>query len=257
MKKSAVISLSGGMDSTCLLINLIANGYDVYGLSFDYGQKHKVELERLEQNIKYLRSKGYHVVHDTINLSQIGKLFNSSLLKGGSSIPEGHYQESNMKSTVVPNRNSIFSSLIFGYALSISQTKNTPVDICLGVHSGDHAIYPDCRPSFYKELERVFKIGNWDSENVNFKLPYLQYDKTEILKDCLVQSSKLKLDFDTILKNTNTSYNPNEKGQSSGVSGADIERIEAFININRKDPVPYAKSWEWTLNNAKKILNNE
>lgn len=246
MKKIAVISLSGGMDSTCLMIRLLSEGYKVYGLSFDYGQKHKIELQRLEQNLIYLEQEKniYLEEYNIINLSMIGKLFNSSLLNSNIEVPTGHYEEENMKSTVVPNRNSIFSSIIFGYALSIAEKEDCNVDICLGVHSGDHSIYPDCRPEFYKEIEKAFKCGNWNSERVNFVLPYLEMDKTLILQDCLNNCEKLDLDFDTILRNTNTSYNPDQYGRSSGESGADVERIEAFMNIERIDPVPYVKSWE-------------
>ena len=256
MKKIAVISLSGGMDSTCLMIRLLAEGYKVYGLSVNYGQKHKVELQRLWQNILYLEDKKLPLEKwNLIDLSVLGTLFNSSLLNADTDVPVGHYEEENMKSTVVPNRNAIFSSLLFGYALSIANKENCAVDICLGVHSGDHAIYPDCRPEFYKEIEKAFKSGNWDSERVNFTLPYLEMDKTSILEDCLKNCEILNLDFDTVLGNTNTSYNPDENGNSSGTSGADVERVEAFINIGRKDPVPYVNGWEETVKHVKQILS--
>ena len=256
MKKIAVISLSGGMDSTCLMIRLLAEGYKVYGLSVNYGQKHKVELQRLWQNILYLEDKKLPLEKwNLIDLSVLGTLFNSSLLNTDTDVPVGHYEEENMKSTVVPNRNAIFSSLLFGYALSIANKENCAVDICLGVHSGDHAIYPDCRPEFYKEIEKAFKSGNWDSERVNFTLPYLEMDKTSILEDCLKNCEILNLDFDTVLGNTNTSYNPDENGNSSGTSGADVERVEAFINIGRKDPVPYVNGWEETVKHVKQILS--
>jgi len=258
MKKLAVISLSGGMDSTCLMIRLLAEGYKVYGLSVDYGQKHKVELKRLEKNITLLKSLDKDVVDwNIIDLSILGKLFDSALLTDSIEVPSGHYEQENMKATVVPNRNAIFSSLIFGYALSIANRENEPVDICLGVHAGDHAIYPDCRLEFYEEIEKAFKSGNYDSERVNFTLPYLQFDKTAILKDCLKNCEILGLDFDEILANTNTSYNPDSQGRSSGTSGADIERVEAFINIGRIDPVEYLNGWLWTVQNAQKILNKE
>lgn len=255
MRKLAVISLSGGMDSTCLLIWLLARGYQVFALSFNYGQKHDVELERLQKNLQYLKEKGYEIPWTLIDISFLPNIYKSSLLNGQEDVPQGHYEEENMKSTVVPNRNGIFSSFVYGYGLSLAKEYNSPVDICLGVHSGDHAIYPDCRPEFYKDLEQVFKSGNWDSENVNFELPFLHENKTSILKECLRDCEFLSLDFDTVLANTNTSYNPTPEGLSSGTSGADIERIEAFYNINRKDPVPYVGGWDFALENALKILN--
>ena len=255
-RKIAVVSLSGGMDSSCLLIHLLANRYEVHGVSFDYGQKHRVELERLKENLEYLKSQGYALdSYNVLDISQIGKLFHSSLIEGGEKIPEGHYEEENMKSTVVPNRNMIFASIIQGYALSIALREKNPVVVALGVHSGDHTIYPDCTPEFYKAQMQAFALGNWDSQMVSYYLPYMDSNKTGILKDCLNNSKWLDLDFDTILKNTNTSYNPDKQGRSSGTSGSDIERIEAFINLGLEDPVPYVNGWTWTKANALKILN--
>ena len=122
--------------------------------------------------------------------------------------------------------------------------------IALGVHSGDHEIYPDCRPEFYEALENAFKIGNWESDKVEFYLPYLKGDKETILRDAENSLEKLNLNFDTIFANTNTSYNPDKKGRSSGKSGADIERILAFNAIGRKDPVPYIDDWPKVLEHA-------
>ena len=120
----------------------------------------------------------------------------------------------------------------------------------MGVHSGDHEIYPDCRPEFYEALEHAFQVGNWDSEKVSFYLPYLEGDKETILIDAEKSLEKLNLDFDTIFANTNTSYNPDKEGRSSGKSGADIERILAFNAIGRKDPVPYVDDWSKILEHA-------
>ena len=261
MKKLAVLSLSGGMDSTCLLIHLLQKGYYVHCISFDYGQKHKVELERAKKNIQYLQTVGYmygiEITHNVVDLSSIMGLFESALTTKGVEVPEGHYSEENMKSTVVPNRNAIFSSIIYGCALSLANKEGVNVDISLGIHSGDHAIYPDCRPEFRDQLEKAFKIGNWDSEKVSYYTPYLHEDKTKILQDCLVCCSKLSLNFDLILSNTNTSYNPDENGRASGKSGADIERIEAFLNIGRKDPIEYQEPWEEVVRHAKTVLSKQ
>ena len=157
-----------------------------------------------------------------------------------------------MKATVVPNRNAIFASILYGYALSTSIREDVDVEIALGVHSGDHAIYPDCRPEFYESIGESFAMGNWDSERVSFNLPYIDGDKTIILRDALISCQKLGLDFDTVFANTNTSYNPDEEGRSSGKSGADVERILAFHEIGRKDPVEYIDSWEVVLSGALK-----
>ena len=250
LMKIAVMALSGGMDSTSLLLRLLNEGYQVYCISYEYGQKHRIEIDRSILNIEYLNSKGMNVVHKIVDLKSAMGIFNSSLLDNDSVIPEGHYEEEQMKSTVVPNRNAIFSSIIYGYALSIAVKENQKVVIALGVHSGDHAIYPDCRPQFYTALEHAFQIGNWDSEKVSFELPYINGDKETILKDALVSCEGLSIDFDTIFANTNTSYNPDQDGRSSGKSGADIERILAFNAIGRVDPVEYVDDWEVVLSNA-------
>ena len=246
----AVLSLSGGMDSTGLLVSFLANNYMVSALSFDYGQKHKLELERLSDNLDYLKSNGYEVEHTVLNVSQLGNLYESALVTDDFEVPEGHYEQDNMKATVVPNRNMIFFSMIAGYALSIAIQEDCEVDIGLGVHSGDHEIYPDCRPEFYVEAMNAFKVGNWDSEKVNLKLPYLDGDKFTILQDAQNNCDKLEIDFNTIFKNTNTSYAPDSKGRANGKTGADVERILAFHKLGVQDPIDYVGGWDYVLENA-------
>ena len=163
MNKQAVLSLSGGMDSSTVLLHLLANGYDVTAVSFDYGQKHRVELERAQQLVDYINNNQFTTVNDgqmklhnfenqikyqVIKLDGLVSLLDSNLVEGGAEVPEGHYEEENMKDTVVPNRNKMFSSIIQAIALSIANTKNCPVEIAMGIHAGDHAIYPDCRQEF-------------------------------------------------------------------------------------------------------------
>jgi len=249
--KIAILSLSGGLDSTCLLMRLLSEGYKkIFCVSFNYGQKHSIELEKAKSNIDYIYRMGKGgfaeeciLHHQIVDLSSLMSTFNSSLTSKELEVPEGHYEQENMKSTVVPNRNAIFSSMIFGLALSKSKEFDCDVDICLGIHAGDHAIYPDCTPQFRDSIEKAFKIGNWDSERVNYYTPYIDGNKTTILKDALITCYSLGLDFDIVLGNTITSYNPDSQGRSSGKSGSDIERIEAFINIDRKDPIEYQQPW--------------
>lgn len=244
------MSLSGGMDSTSVLIRLINEGYKIDCLSFNYGQKHVIEIEKAIENIAYLSRKGYQIKHQIIDLTSAMSIFHSSLTNEEIIVPEGHYEETQMKSTVVPNRNAIFSSIIYGYALSIVAKEDINVKIALGVHSGDHAIYPDCRPEFYQSLETSFRLGNWDSERVDFYLPYVNGDKVTILNDAMKSCQELGIDFDTIFSNTITSYNPDNEGRSSGKSGSDIERILAFHKIGRRDPIEYIEPWEKVLQNA-------
>ena len=244
------MALSGGMDSTSLLLRMLARGSEVTCISYDYGQKHVIELDRASANIDYLSSKGYVIEHFVVDLSSTMSLFESSLTDSKRLIPEGHYEEEQMKQTVVPNRNAIFSSILYGYALSVSAKENVDVSVTLGVHSGDHAIYPDCRPEFYDALMHAFETGNWGSERVTVNLPYIDGDKESILRDAIISCNSLGLDFDTVFRNTNTSYSPDELGRSSGKTGADVERILAFHAIGRKDPVQYVEDWDTVLEHA-------
>jgi len=186
-----------------------------------------------------------------------------------------------MKETVVPNRNKIFSSLIQAVALSVA-TKNIgddctvgqPVAIAMGVHAGDFAVYPDCREEFRVADFEAFKIGNWNSELVDFYTPYMEVTKLEILQDGLKACEILGLDFDEVYKRTNTSYKPifiKDSFDSEGnviewgrwysdyKSAASVERIEAFLKLGRPDPVAYANedgptTWEVAAEHVKGVL---
>ena len=252
-KKTAVMALSGGMDSTSLLLHLLSKGYEVTAISFNYGQKHVLEIDRASALIAYLSEHNIEVRHHIADLKSATALFNSHLLQTGDDVPRGHYEEDTMKATVVPNRNALFSSLLYGTALSIASAKESAVEVVLGVHSGDHAIYPDCRPEFYRALEHAFAIGNWDSERVSFTLPYLKTDKTGILRDAELAIDSLGLDFDEVFRRTLTSYQPDGAGRSDGATGSDVERILAFNEIGRKDPVEYTKPWDEVLKDALEI----
>ena len=250
MKKQAVLSLSGGMDSSSLLLHLLANGYEVTALGFDYGQKHKIELNRAAQLVKYLKDNNQPVTHQIIKLDGLSTLLNSSLVEGGQDVPEGHYEQENMKETVVPNRNKIFSSLIQAVALSVAtKGERQEVAIAMGIHKGDESVYPDCRAEFRDADLHAFKVGNWDSELVSYYTPYLEVMKYDILQDGAESCDKLGLDFNEVYKCTNTSYKPYPSGNSDYKSAASVERIEAFIKLGRPDPVQYEDesgevSWE-------------
>jgi 7-cyano-7-deazaguanine synthase len=270
MKKQAVLSLSGGMDSSSLLLHLLANGYEVTALGFDYGQKHKIELNCATQLVKYLKDNNQPVTHQIIKLDGLSTLLNSSLVEGGQDVPEGHYEQENMKETVVPNRNKIFSSLIQAVALSVAtKDERQEVAIALGIHAGDHAVYPDCRQEFRDADMEAFKIGNWDSELVNFYTPYLDVNKFEILEDGLRSCNILNLEFNEVYRRTNTSYKPIKLTEdiwlSDYKSAASVERVEAFIKLGRPDPVQYGEllpdggvrtvKWDEVKESVQKVLD--
>tara|TARA_R100001440_G_scaffold41648_1_gene61377 strand:+ start:1310 stop:2179 length:870 start_codon:yes stop_codon:yes gene_type:complete len=269
--KQAVLSLSGGMDSSTLLLHLLAHDYKVTALSFDYGQKHRVELERAQQLVDYLNSKAdetlakndlgevikHHfkpITYQTIKLDGLTSLLNSALVSGGDEVPEGHYEEDNMKATVVPNRNKIFSSITQAVALSIANKTESPVKIAMGIHAGDHAIYPDCRQEFRDADYKAFTEGNWEASRVSYYTPYLEGDKYDILKDGESCCGALGIDFNEVYKRTNTSYKPTAEGLSDYKSASSVERIEAFLKLGRKDPVVYVDGWDVAKSHVEKLL---
>ena len=264
MNKQAVLSLSGGMDSSTVLLRLLADGYEVTALSFDYGQKHRVELERAQALVDYLNDNGQNVKYGNIKLDGLAPMLNSALVEGGEEVPEGHYEQDNMKETVVPNRNKIFSSIIQAVALSVANEKDTKVNIAMGIHAGDHAIYPDCRQEFRDADYTAFTEGNWDAERVSYITPYLDGDKFDILQDGARCCDELGLDFDKVYRNTNTSYKPiNIDGTwySDYKSASSVERVEAFLKVGRPDPVEYADEtgpvdWGTVRNHVEKVLEN-
>ena len=270
MAKNVVVSLSGGMDSSTLLLRCLKEYDQVTAISFDYGQKHRVELERAQSLVDYINDNcpsdnecfgGCKINYQVIKLDGLVNLLNSALTEGGDDVPEGHYEEDNMKATVVPNRNKIFASLVQAVALSAANANGNDTDIALGIHAGDHAIYPDCRQEFRDIDHQAFIEGNWDAERVKFYTPYLEGDKYHILRDGWDCCRKLKLDFDEVYKRTNTSYKPYPSGNSDYKSASSVERVEAFIKLGRPDPVIYEDesgvvSWETVETHVKQVLES-
>lgn len=262
--KNVCVSLSGGMDSSTLLLRALQEYDSVTALSFHYGQKHSVELERAKALIDYIHETSPELSgklrHEVIELKGLVNLLNSALVQGGDDVPEGHYQEEQMRKTVVPNRNKIFSSITQAVALSVANETQQQTDIALGIHAGDHDVYPDCRQEFRDADDAAFRIGNWDAERVGFFTPYLDTDKFGILQDGEKLCETLGLDFDEVYKRTNTSYKPYPSGNSDYKSASSVERIEAFIKLGRKDPVQYEDetgpvSWEVAKAAVEKVLS--
>jgi len=257
MAKNVVVSLSGGMDSSTLLLRCLSEYDNVTALSFDYGQKHRVELERAQQLVDYINENSVEyktelsaspviakvkyskIKYQVIKLDGLVNLLDSNLVEGGDDVPEGHYEEENMVATVVPNRNKIFASITQAVALSIANKTGESCDIALGIHAGDHAIYPDCRQEFRDADDTAFRMGNWNSETVGYFTPYLETDKFGILQDGQILIKNLGIDFNEVYRRTNTSYKPFPNGNSDYKSASSVERIEAFIKLGINDPVQY------------------
>lgn len=218
MNKKVVVIYSGGMDSFTVLHKAIQQGLTPYALTFDYGQRHIKEIEVAKSVCNELGTN-----HKVIDISSINQLIGGSSLTDNSiDVAQGHYQEENMLSTVVPNRNMILLSLAIGYAVSIKADQ-----VYYGAHSGDHAIYPDCRPEFVEKMNDVATVANY--EKTEILSPYLNSDKIGILKDGL----KMGLDY----SKTWTCYNGREK--ACGLCGSCVERLEAFAKNGITDPIEY------------------
>ena len=207
MDKKAIISLSGGLDSTMLLVKLLNEGYEVKTYSFDYGQKHDIELKKVKKNIKFLQSKGLPVEHQILNVRDCFSDSASSLHKNGEDIPKGDYSIENQKSTVIENRNVIFSSIIYGKALVWSKKTNSDIVISLGIHSGDHSVYPDTTEESFKAAEHCFRVSNWGSERIHYIAPFVKHNKAGVLNTGI--NSMLGMNFsiediDEVLKNTHS-----------------------------------------------------
>lgn len=294
MSKNCVISISGGMDSSTLLLRALKEYDEVTAISFDYGQKHKVELERAVSLVKYLNEhledgKNWKTVegvaippyqpihHRIITLDGLSDLLHSTLVTGGEEVPEGHYEQENMKETVVPNRNKIFASIVQAVALSVAERTGKPTDIALGLHTGDHQIYPDTRPEFRDADDQAFRIGNWGAEKVHYFTPYIDTDKLGILQDGEQLCAEFGLGFDEVYRRTLTSYKPIwikhpwqlslEEVRSGDIgewysdiySGSSVERVLAFIELGRPDPIPYATQdgpveWEFVKQEVQRVV---
>ena len=214
-----VLIYSGGLDSTVLLAHLQAAGQSVYALSVDYGQRHRCELQ---QAAAICAASG--VPHHTADLSAIQPLLaGSSLTSPEIAVAEGHYTEASMKSTVVPNRNMILLAIATGHALSIGATQ-----VAYAAHSGDHAIYPDCRNEFADAMASAMQLCDWSA--IRLERPFVDWSKADIVR----RGAALQVPF----AQTWSCY----KGEAlhCGRCGTCIERREAFDLAGVADPTPYA-----------------
>ena len=217
------VLLSGGMDSVAALYEVLAQHEVVACVSFDYGAKHN----STEIPFAKLHADRNGVHHQIIPLDFIDRLFKSDLLQSGGAIPDGHYAEASMKQTVVPFRNGIMLAIATGYAESVAADA-----LVIAAHSGDHAIYPDCREPFMQAMATVMSEGTY--AKIQLLRPFIATDKAGIAK----RGSELGIDF----SETWSCY----KGGSihCGVCGTCVERREAFILAALPDPTDYEQTPE-------------
>ena len=215
--KSIVVH-SGGLDSTVLLYQLVAQGDEVKALSIDYGQRHAKEI-----SCARILAGELGIAHRVADLSSLGELLEGSALTSTEiEVPEGHYEEDNMKATVVPNRNMILLAVSAGWAISSLFDR-----VAYAAHSGDHAIYPDCRNEFADALDSAIQLADW--RKVSLYRPFVDLTKVDIVR----LGDKLKVPFDR----TWSCY----KGAAlhCGRCGTCVERREAFHLAEVADPTAY------------------
>lgn len=217
MKRSVLI-LSGGIDSTVLLAHLLTEGREVFALSVDYGQRHRRELEAAKAICAH-----YGVKHQVADLRSLAPLFGANALTDSHvDVPEGHYEEASMKSTVVPNRNMLLISVAASWAMSLKASS-----VAYGAHGGDHAIYPDCRPAFAEALDKAIRLADW--HEVALERPFVGLDKAAIVRRGAELGAPLHLTWSCYVGGD----------RHCGKCGTCVERKEAFAKAGVADPTAY------------------
>jgi len=214
----AVVLLSGGLDSVTALHDAVRNHEVAAALSFDYGAKHHAR----ELPMAAFQCDKTGIPHHVAPLEFIAREFRSDLLKTGGAVPDGHYEEDSMKSTVVPFRNGIMLAIAAGFAESIGAT-----GVVIAAHAGDHAIYPDCREEFLAPMASAIREGTY--ARVELLRPFVSMDKTAIVR----RGAELGVDFGR----TWSCYKGGEI--HCGTCGTCVERREAFLLAGIADPTPY------------------
>lgn len=232
---TVVAIISGGLDSTTMAYQLAAEGAGLAALSFDYGQRHaRRELPCAVWNVteiehRYRRPVPYHV-SDLRGLTAL--LGDSALVDTATDVPEGHYADPSMRATVVPNRNLIMLSIAVGYAVSLGASA-----VALAVHSGDRAVYPDCRPEFLAAATETFRVANVGFIDPDFRIlaPYLDATKEDI--------ARRAVEFGVPIDRTWSCYLAGDV--HCGRCGTCVERREAMHLAGVDDPTVYADAGFW------------
>jgi 7-cyano-7-deazaguanine synthase len=221
-----VVLCSGGIDSATLAYKVAAERQLDRLVSFDYGQRHRREIEYAARIAAELGAR-----HDVVDITALGRFLTSSaLIAGGDAVPDGHYAQDNMKSTVVPNRNAIMLSIAFGIAAGAQANA-----VGIAVHSGDHFIYPDCRPAFVEAFRAMQACALEDLWEVELYAPFTGTDKAGIV----AEGARLNVPFGL----TWSCYKGGE--QHCGRCGTCVERREAFHLAGISDPTQYQDPDYW------------
>jgi len=215
--RKVVLLLSGGVDSTTLLYDLVVKGYDVNPIAFIYGQKHKIEVSYALASCAKLGPP-----LEVVKLDALGNLAPSALTRVAMEVPKVGYDKESMKQTVVPNRNMVLIALATSYAIGIKADK-----VFYAAHGGDHTLYPDCRPAFLIALAKAIKLC--DFTQVDLDAPYLYWSKEDIIR----RGIDLKVDYSLAWSCYEGGIKPCQK------CGTCIERAEAFRKVGVSDPLLY------------------
>jgi 7-cyano-7-deazaguanine synthase len=218
----AVLIASGGMDSATLAYHYADKGYDLLLIGFDYGQRHRRELQSLAALAASLPGAEARIV--PLGIRDL--LHGSALTSDDVPVPDGHYAQETMKATVVPNRNAIMLSIATGIAVAEDADL-----VATGVHAGDHFIYPDCRPAFFEPFAEAMKAGNegFAPEGFRLEAPFISWTKADIA----AHGFRLGVPYEI-------SWSCYKGGEiHCGRCGTCVERIEAFLLAEVPDPTPY------------------
>lgn len=217
MTRRCVVLLSGGLDSTVLLAHLIDEGVNCLGLSIDYGQKHRRELEAAGAVSKHYKIPTYMVQLPSA-------LMAGSALTGGSPVPHGHYADESMRATVVPARNTVLLATAAAVAVREGCTA-----VAYAAHAGDHAIYPDCRPEFAEAVRALLALCDYSP--IGFLTPFISWSKGDVAR----RGNALKAPVEM----TWSCYKGGEI--HCGECGTCVERKEAFRTAGIQDPTKYRR----------------
>ncbi len=217
-----VLILSGGVDSSTLLFHLLDRGYEVYALTFFYGQRHRKEIEAAKRIAEYAG-----VEHRVVDISAIRDLIAAGALTGGEPVPKTFYTDETQRVTIVPNRNMILLSIAVGYAVKIKAG-----EVFYAAHKSDYSIYPDCRKEFVKAFDAAVYLANiWNP--VEVRAPFVDMTKAEIVALGL----KLGVPYEL-------TWSCYEGGDRPCLScGTCLERTEAFLLNNARDPLLSGEEW--------------